>query len=775
MAGNRVISAVLTLKDKDFSSNAKKATSATKDMERQMKHSKNAIKDFGKSAGNAMKNVAKGAAVGGAAIVAGLGVAFAATKKLTDGFDNVAKTSRKMGVTSDFYQEMDYWAGQNGVSTDNMEKSMKRLNQRVGEARGGNEKYTGALKSLGIDMIAVKDGTLSTEEAMSQSVTALSKMTNEQDKAALASELFGTKLAQELMPAIQDGSLSMEDAQKNAKELGFVIGEDTLGAAEKFNDTWDDLTRGVQALGKKGVAGMMPFFQTLMEWGMGKLPAIQQFVSNGFDMIGNVMTTMKEKGKTALDTIKQAVSDNGPTLENLKGVVADVGDKLKVAFDAAKPAVAWLFEEGMPLAVDAIAGVIDKATAMYNFVNDNWPKILPIVVGIATAIGTYKAAVTAVTIAKGLWTLATVGVTAATKLMSAAMAMTPLGKIVLGVGAVVAVAIALWQNWDAITAKTKEMAVALKTNFLEAKNNVVQFATEMKDKAVEKFGDIVQTAKDLPGMIGKGISDYASNAWESIKELGNKLKQSFMKALNMGSPSKDFVQMGKWVVEGLVNGLNADNLLALGKNVFKGFAGGALDTLESIKGFFTKGFTGNAKDTLNLGGKGLVTQLAKKHGLRITSGHRPGAVTAYGTPSDHATGNAYDVGGSYEGMWQAALEANKNPQVKYVIARNMISYGGGPWKPYPYGGHLNHTHISLKGGREQGGRIGSSGRYLVGEAGPEVVDLPSGSRVHNNQNSKGMKSDGVTVIIENFNSRGLTTAEMINEFVPMLKLRLANM
>ncbi|PIC75047.1 hypothetical protein [Sporosarcina sp. P17b] len=775
MAGNRVISAVLTLKDRDFSANAKKATSSTKDMERQIKHSKNTVKEFGKNAGKAMKNVAKGAAVGGAAIVAGLGVAFAATKKLTDGFDNVAKTSRKMGVTSDFYQEMDYWAGQNGVSTDNMEKSMKRLNQRVGEARGGNEKYTGALKALGIDMTAVKKGTLSTEDAMSQSITALSKMTNEQDKAALASELFGTKLAQELMPAIQDGSLSMEDAQKNAKELGFVIGEDTLGAAEKFNDTWDNLTRGVQALGKKGVAGMMPFFQTLMEWGINKLPAIQKFVSSGFDTIGSVMTSMKEKGKVALDAIKQAVSDNAPTLENLKGIAVDVGDKIKGAFELAKPAISWLGENGLPLVTDAVVGVLDKATSMYNFVAEKWPLIMPIVVGIATAIGAYKLAVTTVTTAKKLWTLATVGVTAATKLMSAAMAVTPLGWVAIAIGAVVAIGIVLWKNWDTITAKTKELSATLKTKFGEAKEKVVTFATEMKDKVVEKFGSIVQTAKDLPGLIGKGIADYASKALDGMKELGNNLKKSFMEALNMGSPSKDFKQMGIWIVEGLVNGLNADNLLALGKSVFKGFAGGALNTLESIKGFFTGGFSGDASDTINMGGKGLVNQLAKKHNLRITSGFRPGAVTAYGNPSDHATGNAYDIAGSPQGMWQAGLEAQKNPQVKYVIARNMISYGGGPWKPYPYGGHLDHTHISLKGGREQGGRIGSSGRYLVGEAGPEIVDLPANSRVHNNQNSKRMGNGGVTVVIENFNSRGVTTTEMINEFVPMLKLRLANM
>lgn len=773
MAGNRVISAVLTLKDRDFSANAKKATSSTKDMERQIKHSKNTIKDFGKNAGNAMKNVAKGAAIGGAAIVAGLGVAFAATKKLTDGFDNVAKTSRKMGVTSDFYQEMDYWAGQNGVSTDNMEKSMQRLNQRVGEARNGNKKYTGALKELGIDMTAVKNGTLSTEDAMSQSITALSKMTNEQDKAALASELFGSKLAQELMPAIQDGSLSMEDAQKNAKELGFVIGEDTLGAAEKFNDTWDDLTRGVQALGKKGVAGVMPFFQTLMEWGLNKLPAIQTFISSGFDRIGSVMTSMKEKGKVALDAIKQAVSDNAPTLENLKAVAVEVGDKIKGAFELAKPAINWLGENGLPLMTDAIVGVLDKASEMYNFVNDNWSKIGPVVAGLTTAIAVYKAGIVIVTGAKVLWAAATAGVTAATALMNTTIAISPLGWVAIAIGAVVAIAIVLWKNWDTITAKTKELSATLKTKFGEAKDKVVQFVTEMKDKAVEKFGDIVQSAKDLPGNIGKGIADYAKNAVTSMKDLAKSLMTAFKKALGIASPSKKMFEMGSWIVKGLVNGLNAGNLKSLGKTIFKDFAGGALNTLDSIKGFFTGGFSGDASDTINKGGKGLVNQLAKKHNLRITSGFRPGAVTAYGNPSDHATGNAYDIAGSWDGMWQAALEANQNPQVKYVIARNMISYGGGPWKPYPYGGHLDHTHISLKGGREQGGRVGSSGRYLVGEAGPEIVDLPANSRVHNNQNSKGMNTGGNTVKVY-INGVNKTVNEIVSELVPVLKLRLAN-
>lgn len=774
MAGNRVISAVLTLKDKDFTSNAKKATSSTKDMERQLKHSKNTVKDFGKKAGNAMKNVAKGAAVGGAAIVAGFGAAFVATKKVAESFDAVAKNSKKLGVTTDAYQEMDYWAGQNGVSSADMEKAVGRLNQRMGEAAAGNEKYSTALSTLGVDMKGVKDGTVSTEDAMTQSVKALSEMTNEQEKAALASELFGTKLGRELMPALQDGSLSLEDAAKKAEELGIVIDNDTLQSAEKFNDTWDDLTRATQAFGKKALGAVMPFFQGVMDFALDKLPAVQQFMSNAFEKVGSVVSTLKDKGVVAFNAIKDAIADNSPTVENLKGVVADVGDMLQQAFEKARPAIEWLSDNGLPLMTDAITGVLDKATSMYDYIKEKWSLIGPLVMGVTGAILAYKAGVVLVSGAQKIWGAVTTGVQIATALLNGTLLLSPLTWVALGIGAVIAVGVLLWKNWDTIIAKAKDLWSTVKTSFGEMKDKVVVWFGDMKDSAVEKFGDIVQSAKDLPGLIGQGIKDYASKAWDSMKELGDNLKKSFMKALNMGSPSKDFKQMGKWVVEGLVDGLNADNLLSLGKSVFKGFAGGALNTLESIKGFFTGGFSGDASDTIGLGGKGLANQLAKKHGLRVTSGFRPGAITSIGTPSDHGKGLAYDIAGSSEGMWQAALEAQKNPAVKYVINRNMISQGGGPWKPYKHGGHMDHTHISLKGGKAQGGNISSSGRYLTGEQGPEIVDLPVGARVHNNQNSKQIGNDGHIFNIT-INGTDKSVNEIVNELVPVLKLRIANL
>lgn len=246
---------------------------------------KGKLGSFGKMVGG----IAIGAIAG---LTAALGGAFAATLKVTDGFDNIAKTSKKLGVSTDAYQEMEYWASQNGIATNQMERAVGRLNQRMGLAAEGNEKYSSALEKLGVNMEDVRSGSISTEDAFAKSLQTLSEMTNEQEKSALASELFGTKLARDLMPALQDGSLSLEEAKQKAEELGIVIDEETLTAAEEFNDTWDDLTRSMSAFGQKIIAELMPFFQMLMDWIIDHMPQIQAIFQTTFDAIRIVFSTL---------------------------------------------------------------------------------------------------------------------------------------------------------------------------------------------------------------------------------------------------------------------------------------------------------------------------------------------------------------------------------------------------------------------------------------------------------------------------------------------------
>lgn len=83
----------------------------------------------------------------------------------------------------------------------------------------------------------------------------------------------------------------------------------------------------------------------------------------------------------------------------------------------------------------------------------------------------------------------------------------------------------------------------------------------------------------------------------------------------------------------------------------------------------------------------------------ISNGKRKSSVTAAGTVSDHVTGQGLDIacGGVYGPRYlEMAKTLAGHPYVKYVIGSNMWNPGNvKTFKTFPYGGHMNHLHISV--------------------------------------------------------------------------------
>lgn len=359
---------------------------------------------LGKGLGKGIKTAAKwGAAIGGAAIAAG-GAMFGMAKKSADALDTIHKGSQRMGVSTKAYQEMEYWASQNGMSMDNMEKASGRLNQRLGQAADGNKKYSSALEKLGVNMDEVRAGTLSTEDAFAKSIQSLSQMENEQEKAALASELFGTKLGRELLPALNDSSLSFEDAKKKAEELGIILDEDSVNAGAKFTDTMDDVKRSLSAVGINIGAEIMPMFQDLLDWILDHMPEIQAVIKIVFEKIGQftkvAINIFKDHLLPIFIAIFEWTKENWPTIQTiiegvfnaikfvwenvlspvlsilwdiLKGIAKWVGDNwdtISSIFGTVFDAIKWVWDNTLG---PVLGFIMDAFKGVTKFVKDNFP------------------------------------------------------------------------------------------------------------------------------------------------------------------------------------------------------------------------------------------------------------------------------------------------------------------------------------------------------------------------------------------------------------------
>jgi hypothetical protein len=278
-------------------------------------------KKMAKTFGSGIKTIGKWGLALGTAGAAGAGAMFAVAKKTASALDEIDKASKRAGIAADSYQEMAYWASQNGIEQADMEKVIGRFNQRVGLAQEGSKKYSKALKDLNVDTKALEEGTLSTEDAFAQAISSLSNMEDGHERVAKATELFGVKTARSLLPALEDTGLSLEEAAEKAKELGIVQSNEAVAAGVLFTDTLDQTTRVLTSMGQSIGIAVLPAFTKLLSWVQEKAPVIRKWFVDVFenkvqpilekvsDVVRDYVIPMFGKLKTWADTNMPKIKD----------------------------------------------------------------------------------------------------------------------------------------------------------------------------------------------------------------------------------------------------------------------------------------------------------------------------------------------------------------------------------------------------------------------------------------------------------------------------------
>ena len=121
---------------------------------------------------------------------------------------------------------------------------------------------------------------------------------------------------------------------------------------------------------------------------------------------------------------------------------------------------------------DVLAGVLSDITGVFNFFNDNWSLLSPIIMGVGASLLAFnlitkatELAIIAVKAVQTAWAVVTDICTVSMGLLNGTLTLSPLGWIVLAIGAVVAIGVALWQNWDFICAKANELWTTLSGAF----------------------------------------------------------------------------------------------------------------------------------------------------------------------------------------------------------------------------------------------------------------------------------------------------------------------
>ena len=338
----------------------------TAQLEKSLNNVQKRLQDTGKKVGAMGKGLTKfvtGPIVGATAGIAGL------VMKTTEYGDELDKTSSKLGVSVERLQDWNHWAEQNGISTNAMERGLGRLNQRVGRAVDGNEKYSDAFADLNVELKDGEGNIRATNDVMEDTVSALMEVEDPAMRSAQASEIFGTKMARDLMPALEDGSLSIEEATAQMDEHGRITGEQAEQSA-KFQDTVDNLKKSFMGIVQEIGMDFLPLIQDkllpLIEDKV--IPAIRGFAERIQGLIG-WFTNLNPQTKKIILTVIGLVAALGPVLI-VVGKIIGVISALAPLFGALKGVILALTGP-IGLVVLAIAGLIAIGWLLY----ENWEEV----------------------------------------------------------------------------------------------------------------------------------------------------------------------------------------------------------------------------------------------------------------------------------------------------------------------------------------------------------------------------------------------------------------
>lgn len=215
---------------------------------------------------------------------------------------------------------------------------------------------------------------------------------------------------------------------------------------------------------------------------------------------------------------------------------------------------------------EKVQALTEKMPAIVQWFKDHevTVKIAAVAIGALTAgMVAYKAAMGISSLIQGA-SAAMNGMTLAQYALNTAMSLNPIGLVVAAIAALIAIGIALWQNWDVIKQKATELFGKITEVFENIKNGVSEKVESLKSAITEKWNSI----KD-------GVSNTVEGIKSSVTEKFNQVKETMS---NVMQAAKDVVS------EKLSNMKKAYDEHGGG---IKGIASAAM---EGIKGYYTAGF-----------------------------------------------------------------------------------------------------------------------------------------------------------------------------------------
>ncbi len=204
--------------------------------------------------GASLKTTSRIMAAAGTAIISGM---VAITMKTVEAANAADKLAKQTGLTREEIQELGYAADQEHASLEKIATAILRLSRNMSDASRGTGEARYAFEKLGI-AVTKSDGQLrNSVDVMLDVADRFKNMRNETEMTAAAMQLFGRSGA-DIVPFLRMGGDEIRNLMQEARDLGFVMSEQTNKDLKALGDQLTALKAALAGVGRQIAAEVVP-------------------------------------------------------------------------------------------------------------------------------------------------------------------------------------------------------------------------------------------------------------------------------------------------------------------------------------------------------------------------------------------------------------------------------------------------------------------------------------------------------------------------------------
>lgn len=272
-----------------------------------------------KSVGDKIQGVGKAltpvsvAAAGAITGIAALGVKTASTGAELDDL------SQRLGISAEKVQELKYVAAQAGVDWEIYNKGIIRARAALLDLSSGiSNNATKAVQSLGISL----ENFSSQEEMIDGVMTALAGVKDKTLQAAYANEIFGDKIANEMLPYLNAGAEEIQKFKSEFEGMSYLTNEQVKSLAT-LDDTIYLLKQSLSNVVLQIGASLSPLIQSLTEYVNANVIPMLQRLADWF----NNLTVGQQELVIKILLVTAALA---PLATGIGKIVSLVGNIIKI-------------------------------------------------------------------------------------------------------------------------------------------------------------------------------------------------------------------------------------------------------------------------------------------------------------------------------------------------------------------------------------------------------------------------------------------------------------